>query len=171
MAILSPAPIARARAASGSPIVVGTRGSALALWQTNWALERVRERAPEASFSVQTISTQGDHTQARNTPLARLGDKGVQSTFELRSPALDPFSYSLMKDWRIAAFYDSAALWLEQPLPGEQASFGLHSAGIGTRFTLADVLTGALDLAFPLADGAVTRAGDPYLHFRFSAGF
>lgn len=77
MATLSPATHADARAANDSPIVVGSRGSALALWQTNWALERVREREPEARFSVQTISTQGDHTQAQNTPLARLGDKGL----------------------------------------------------------------------------------------------
>src|SRR5215469_10364519 len=59
------------------PFVVGTRGSTLALWQTNWALDRVRERVPQAEFTLQTISTQGDHTQARGTPLAKLGDKGV----------------------------------------------------------------------------------------------
>src|SRR5579864_8263524 len=41
VATLSPAPIAHDRAASGSPIIVGTRGSALAMWQTNWALDRV----------------------------------------------------------------------------------------------------------------------------------
>ncbi len=78
MAIHTSAPsISRVRVANDSAIVVGSRGSALALWQTNWALARVRECAPEASFSVQTITTQGDHTQAQNTPLARLGDKGV----------------------------------------------------------------------------------------------
>lgn len=59
------------------PITVGTRGSTLALWQTTWALDRVRERAPNAEFALQTITTQGDNTQARETPLARLGDKGV----------------------------------------------------------------------------------------------
>lgn len=77
MATLSPAPARGAHAATGAPIVVGTRGSALALWQTNWALDRVRERVPDASFSIQTISTQGDQTQARNTPLARFGDTSV----------------------------------------------------------------------------------------------
>ncbi|MGH2503255.1 MAG: hydroxymethylbilane synthase, partial [Ktedonobacterales bacterium] len=78
MATLSPAPSLSAAPAVGrAPIVVGSRGSALALWQTNWALARVRERAPEADFAIQTITTQGDHTQALNTPLARLGDKGL----------------------------------------------------------------------------------------------
>lgn len=121
-------------------------------------------------LSSEQMSAGGANTVRGYLEAERLGDKGVQSTVELRSPPLDPFSYSLLKDWRIAAFYDSAALWLEQPLPGEQTSFGLSSAGIGTRFTLADVLTGALDLAFPLTDGSVTKTGDPYLHFRFSAG-
>lgn len=59
------------------PITVGTRGSKLALWQTTWALDQVRERAPGADFTLQTITTQGDHTQAHETPLARLGDKGL----------------------------------------------------------------------------------------------
>lgn len=70
------APSAKRRGAA-RPITVGTRGSTLALWQTTWALDRVRERAPSAEFILQTISTQGDHTQAHGTPLARLGDKGV----------------------------------------------------------------------------------------------
>jgi hydroxymethylbilane synthase len=70
------APSAR-RGGERRPFTVGTRGSTLALWQTNWALDRVRERAPQAEFMLQTITTQGDHTQARETPLAQLGDKGV----------------------------------------------------------------------------------------------
>ena len=58
-------------------LVVGSRGSALALWQTNWALDRLRERAPHAQFSIETIRTQGDKTQPHNTPLTQLGDKGL----------------------------------------------------------------------------------------------
>jgi hydroxymethylbilane synthase len=65
------------RRGAARPITVGTRGSTLALWQTTWALDRVRERAPSAEFALRTITTQGDHTQAHETPLARLGDKGV----------------------------------------------------------------------------------------------
>ena len=123
-----------------------------------------------ALLSSEQMSAGGAGTVRGYLEAERLGDKGVQSTVELRSPPLDSLSYSLLKDWRIAAFYDSAALWQNQTLPGEHGSFGLSSAGIGTRFSVRDVLTGALDLAFPLADGAVTRTGDPYLHFRFSAG-
>jgi hydroxymethylbilane synthase len=60
-----------------TPLVVGTRGSPLALWQTNWVLDRLRERAPAVDARVETIRTQGDRTQAINLPLAKLGDKGI----------------------------------------------------------------------------------------------
>ncbi|MEO7000487.1 MAG: hydroxymethylbilane synthase [Ktedonobacterales bacterium] len=60
-----------------NPLIIGSRGSALALWQTNWALDRLRECAPDAQFAIETIKTQGDRTQAHNTPLAQLGDKGL----------------------------------------------------------------------------------------------
>lgn len=123
-----------------------------------------------ALLSSEQMSAGGVNSVRGYLEAERLGDKGVQSSLELRSPLLDRFSYSLLSDWRIGAFYDSAALWQNQTLPGEHGSFGLSSAGLSTRFNVRQVLTGALDLAFPLRDGAVTKAGDPYLHFRFSAG-
>ncbi len=58
-------------------VVVGTRGSALALWQTNWVLDRLRERTPTADFVVEEIKTQGDRTQALEIPLTQLGDKSM----------------------------------------------------------------------------------------------
>jgi hemolysin activation/secretion protein len=121
-------------------------------------------------LSSEQMSAGGVNTVRGYLEAERLGDKGLQSTIEVRSPLLDSYSASLLKEWRVAAFYDSAALWLEQPLPGEKASFALASAGIGTRFSMLDIVNGALDLAFPLVDGAATRTGHPYLHFRFSAG-
>jgi len=41
-------------------IVVGTRGSALALAQTRFVVERLKESWPEAEFKVKTIRTRGD---------------------------------------------------------------------------------------------------------------
>src|SRR5579859_379375 len=59
------------------PLVIGSRGSALALWQTNWVLDRIREQAPHARFRVEEIKTQGDRTQHSNVPLTLLGDKSM----------------------------------------------------------------------------------------------
>ncbi len=41
-------------------IVVGTRGSLLALTQTRWAVERLKENWPETEFKIKTIQTRGD---------------------------------------------------------------------------------------------------------------
>jgi hydroxymethylbilane synthase len=56
---------------------VGTRGSALALWQTEAVLALLRKGHPAARFVVQTIKTQGDKTQALAVPLSQLGDKAM----------------------------------------------------------------------------------------------
>ncbi len=72
-----PPPAASDRTSKDRPLVVGTRGSPLAVWQTNWVLDRLREGAPRARYVVETVRTQGDRTQAQNLPLAQLGDKGL----------------------------------------------------------------------------------------------
>src|SRR5579872_196180 len=59
------------------PMVVGSRGSTLALWQTSWVLDRLRERAPRPQFRIEEIKTEGDRTQLANVPLTQLGDKSV----------------------------------------------------------------------------------------------
>jgi hydroxymethylbilane synthase len=69
--------LAREREAELAPIRVGTRGSALALWQTHYVLDRLRERAPGVDIAVQEITTRGDRTQALAVPLTQLGDKSM----------------------------------------------------------------------------------------------
>jgi hydroxymethylbilane synthase len=56
-------------------IRVGTRGSALALTQTNWVAERIKERHPGVLVEVVTIKTTGD--RLHDVPLAKIGGKGV----------------------------------------------------------------------------------------------
>ncbi|HEU5198954.1 MAG TPA: hydroxymethylbilane synthase [Ktedonobacterales bacterium] len=62
---------------SRDEVIVGTRGSALAMWQTEAVIGLLRRQNPAARFTIQTIKTQGDKTQAQATPLAQLGEKGV----------------------------------------------------------------------------------------------
>ncbi len=140
------------------------------LWGTQLAIRLEGQVANGALLSSEQMSAGGAHNVRGYLEAERLSDNGLQSSVELRSPLLDAYSYSFLKDWRISAFYDSAALWQNQPLPGEQDEFGLASAGIGTRFSMLDVLDGAVDLAFPIVDGATTRSGHPFVHFRLSAG-
>ncbi len=46
-------------------IVLGTRGSKLALWQSNWTADRLRERRPNLNVELKIITTQGDQIQDR----------------------------------------------------------------------------------------------------------
>jgi hydroxymethylbilane synthase len=56
--------------------IVATRGSALALWQTHWVIERLREHhGPNLAVELLTVRTQGDRVQ--NVPIAQIGGKGI----------------------------------------------------------------------------------------------
>lgn len=54
---------------------VGTRGSALALRQTNWVVTRLRSLHPGLDVAVEVIKTKGD--KILDVPLAKIGDKGL----------------------------------------------------------------------------------------------
>ncbi|MDO4467252.1 MAG: hydroxymethylbilane synthase [Bacillota bacterium] len=55
--------------------IIGTRGSKLAMVQTNYVRQRLEEAYPEDSFEIKVISTKGDRIQDR--PLEAIGDKGL----------------------------------------------------------------------------------------------
>jgi hydroxymethylbilane synthase len=54
---------------------IASRGSELALWQTNWVRGELEKRFPEARFDTITIKTTGD--KILDVPLAKIGDKGL----------------------------------------------------------------------------------------------
>ncbi|MCL7454175.1 MAG: hydroxymethylbilane synthase [Anaerolineae bacterium] len=56
-------------------LVVGTRGSALALWQTGHVVQGLRAVAPGLQVEIQTIKTLGD--EVRDRALAQVGGKGL----------------------------------------------------------------------------------------------
>ena len=58
-----------------SLIKIGTRGSALALWQANWVKSAILNRFPEVSVELEIIKTKGD--AFLNAPLAEIGGKGL----------------------------------------------------------------------------------------------
>lgn len=55
-------------------LILGTRGSALALWQARHVAERIRQRHPDLTIEERIIRTEGDIQQ--QTPLG-MGDRGV----------------------------------------------------------------------------------------------
>ncbi|MBI5816222.1 MAG: hydroxymethylbilane synthase [Nitrospinae bacterium] len=58
-----------------SDIIIGTRGSPLALWQANWVKSQIEIEHPEKNVSLQIIQTQGD--KILDVPLAMVGGKGL----------------------------------------------------------------------------------------------
>lgn len=66
--------------------VIGTRGSALALWQAHAAESALHAAFPSIDTEVRTISTSGD--RILDAPLEKIGDKGL-FTKELERALLD----------------------------------------------------------------------------------
>ena len=53
------------------PVVIGTRGSRLALWQAEWVRGEIARRFPGTAVELATIKTQGD--RITDVPLAKVG--------------------------------------------------------------------------------------------------
>lgn len=66
-------------------IVIGTRGSELALWQADYVARRLREAYPGLDVRLTRVTTKGD--RILDVPLAKLGGKGL-FTKELESAML-----------------------------------------------------------------------------------
>ncbi len=56
-------------------IIIGTRGSELALWQTNFVKDLLQKFFPKLEIEIQIIKTKGD--KILDVPLAKIGDKGL----------------------------------------------------------------------------------------------
>jgi len=67
-------------------IVIGSRGSKLALWQSEWVRARLGEMRPDADVRIEIFKTSGD--VMLDVPLAVIGGKGV-FTKELEEALLD----------------------------------------------------------------------------------
>jgi len=55
-------------------IIIGTRGSQLALWQANWVKAEIENRYPALEVEIKVISTKGD--RVLDVSLPKLGEQG-----------------------------------------------------------------------------------------------
>lgn len=67
-------------------LIIGTRQSLLALWQSNHIADRLREHYPDCTVTLTKIVTKGD--RILDVPLAKIGGKGL-FTKELETALLD----------------------------------------------------------------------------------
>lgn len=56
-------------------VVIGTRGSKLALWQANYIADCLRKQYPDLTVELKQITTTGD--KILDVPLAKIGGKGL----------------------------------------------------------------------------------------------
>lgn len=67
-------------------MIIGTRQSLLALWQSNYIADRLKEKYPDCTVTLEKIVTKGD--RILDVPLAKIGDKGL-FTKEIETALLD----------------------------------------------------------------------------------
>lgn len=56
-------------------LVIGTRGSKLALWQANFIADNIKSRYPDIEVTIKRVMTTGD--RILDVPLAKIGGKGL----------------------------------------------------------------------------------------------
>jgi len=122
---------------------VGTRGSRLALRQTDIVLDALRSSHPQALFDVRTIHTAGDRSRAS---LSEIGGRGV-FVIELERALL-------------AGEIDLAVHSLKD-LPSQETP-GVIVAAVGLREDPRDALVSRGDVPLRhLAEGAIVGTGSP----------
>lgn len=111
--------------ASGRAVILGSRGSALARWQTDWVVDCLHQARPDIECRVEYFSTAGDRTA--DVPLPEFGGKGVFT---------DDLAQALL-DKKI-----DAAVHSLKDLPVDEVP-GLALGAIGERADARDVLVAA----------------------------
>jgi len=127
------------------PLIIGTRGSKLALAQATWVAGALRAAHPDLDIETRVIGTRGDASQAANVPLSSFAEKGIfakELETALLAGEIDLAVHS-MKD-------------LEHTLPD-----GLVIAAVPPREDPRDALIGstldALPLGAQVGTGSVRR--------------
>lgn len=60
---------------SADGLIIGSRGSELALWQARWVQSELQKLFPEKNIRIEIIKTKGD--KILDSPLSQIGDKGL----------------------------------------------------------------------------------------------
>lgn len=122
--------------------------------------------ANEPLISAEQFAAGGYDSVRGYLEASALGDYGVRGSLELRAP-----SFPTPPRWGIqqlapVGFIEGAAVRIHDPLPAQEKSFTLSSAGLGLRLRVAPAFTAALDLAYPFKPSTETEAREPVLKFR-----
>jgi hemolysin activation/secretion protein len=101
-----------------------------------------------------------------------VGDDVFHGMIELTAPDLAP-RFGLGERFQLIpyAFYDFAALWVKDPLAGQESAMDLQGAGAGIRGLLFRDVEFQTDLGFALSDTSQTKKGSAQVHFKLKYQF
>ena len=102
---------------------------------------------------------------------AALGDNGLSSSLELRTPPFKKYykdnKYSdFIKELYAYSFLDAGRVSIYDPLPSQVKSSELFSTGLGIKFKSTKGIFSNLDYAHVLRDAGEVKSGDDRLHFK-----
>jgi hemolysin activation/secretion protein len=117
-------------------------------------------------FSVGGVDTVRGYLEAE-----ALGDVGIQGTLEVRTPPLVQPRKSALTQAYAVAFIDGADVRIFSPLPAQQSSFSLSSAGLGLRLQGFKGLRFSLDWALPFKTLTYTQAHESRFHASLAYDF
>jgi hemolysin activation/secretion protein len=111
-----------------------------------------------------------------------IGDHAVRGRAELTTPNLFDVpldmiwqrrkSSEIKVEWKLAAFYDAANLWIARAPSGQRNQFRLEGVGGGIRAQLVPYnLALRVDQGWALRDATTTKGGDTFVHFMLSFAY
>lgn len=95
-----------------------------------------------------------------------LGDNGIFTSVELRTPSLKKYFKDYIKDLYAFSFIDAGYANIYEPLPSQNDSSQLMSVGLGVKFKAAKGVFTNIDYAHALEGAGEIEKGDDRLHFR-----
>lgn len=105
-------------------------------------------------ISNEQFSIGGDGSVRGYLQSQGLGDDGIRTSVELRSPNfthwMGSFAVKYFDELRLVGFADAARSWLHDPLPEQRSFYNFRSAGFGVTGRAFNYLNGSLYVADPL---------------------
>jgi hemolysin activation/secretion protein len=136
------------------------------------SLRATGQWSPDPLISNEGFSLGGMDTVRGYYESETLGDWGVATQTELRSPELAGLlGGGFLNELRFLGFVDSGVGGIHRPLIGQDDDFRLVSVGLGGRIKIFKYLNGAVDVGVPLLNGPDTNRGDIFARFRIWGEF
>ncbi|MEA3390687.1 MAG: ShlB/FhaC/HecB family hemolysin secretion/activation protein [Pseudomonadota bacterium] len=154
-------------------VLKGEAGSTADIWGgMQLSLRATGQWSPDPLISNEGFSLGGMDTVRGYYESEALGDWGVATQTELRSPELAGLlGGGFLNELRVLAFVDSGIGGIHRPLLGQDDEFRLMSVGLGGRIKLFKYLNGAVDVGTPLISGPDSDSGSIFARFRIWGEF